>query len=145
MQALEIVELRDQLQDAQDAITEAHTHAAGLQKHTCQLEAQVASLQQQLSQALRCGIPAQAQNLSQALRCGTLAQAAPASLGGSARSRPSRSTRSVEAIVNSAARQRPGWLNSSSDCLKLSLLLSTATTTASVVGMQDDFGIVMMR
>ena len=59
VQALEIMELRDQLQDAQDAITEAHTHAAGLQEHTHQLEAQVASLQQQLSQALRCATLAQ--------------------------------------------------------------------------------------
>ena len=54
MQALEILELRDQLQDAQEAITEAHAHATGLQAHSRQLEAQVASLQQQLEEALRC-------------------------------------------------------------------------------------------
>ena len=53
LQALEILELRDQLQDAQEAITEANTHATGLQRHSQQLEAQVASLQQQLEQALR--------------------------------------------------------------------------------------------
>lgn len=52
-QALEILELRDQLQDAQEAISEAHSNSAGLKEHNRQLEAQISRLEQQLSDALR--------------------------------------------------------------------------------------------
>lgn len=52
-QALEILELQDQLQDSKDAVTEARTHAKGLQEQCRQLEVQVSSLQQQLENALR--------------------------------------------------------------------------------------------
>lgn len=52
-QALEILELRDQLQDAQEAISEAHSNSAGLKEHNRQLEAQISCLEQQLSDALR--------------------------------------------------------------------------------------------
>ena len=53
-QALEILELRDQLQDAQDAISEAHSNSAGLKEHNRQLEAQILRLEQQLADAVRC-------------------------------------------------------------------------------------------
>ena len=55
---MEILELRDQLQDAQDAISEAHGNSAGLKEHNRRLEAQIACLEQQLADAMRCpGIP----------------------------------------------------------------------------------------
>ena len=52
-QALEILELRDQLQDAQDAITEAHGNSAGLKEHNARLETQIFHLEQQLVDAVR--------------------------------------------------------------------------------------------
>ncbi|KAL3144137.1 hypothetical protein ABBQ32_003927 [Trebouxia sp. C0010 RCD-2024] len=51
-QALEILELRDQLQDAQDAISEAHGNSAGLKEHNRRLEAQISRLEQQLAEAV---------------------------------------------------------------------------------------------
>ena len=50
---MEILELRDQLQDAQDAISEAHGHSAGLKEHNRQVEAQISRLEQQLADAIR--------------------------------------------------------------------------------------------
>ena len=52
-QALEILELRDQLQDAQDAIKEAHGNSAGLKEHNAQLETQISRLEQLLADAVR--------------------------------------------------------------------------------------------
>ena len=54
LQALEIMELRDQLQDAQDAISEAHSNSAGLKEHNRQLEEQISRMEQQLADAVRC-------------------------------------------------------------------------------------------
>jgi len=50
---LEILELRDQLQDAQDAIKEAHGNSAGLKEHNAQLETQISRLEQLLADAVR--------------------------------------------------------------------------------------------
>ena len=47
------MELRDQLQDAQDAISEAHNNSAGLKEHNRRLEAQISRLEQQLAEAVR--------------------------------------------------------------------------------------------
>ncbi len=52
-QALEILELRDQLRDAQDAIKEAHGNSAGLKEHIAQLETQISRLEQLLADAVR--------------------------------------------------------------------------------------------
>lgn len=53
-QALEIMELRDQLQDAQDAISEAHNNSAGLKEHNRHLAEQISQMEQQLADAVRC-------------------------------------------------------------------------------------------
>jgi len=50
---LEILELRDQLQDAQDAINEAVGNSSGLKEHNQQLETQISRLEQQLADAVR--------------------------------------------------------------------------------------------
>lgn len=52
-QALEILELRDQLQDAHDAIKEAHGNSAGLKEQNVQLETQISRLEQLLADAVR--------------------------------------------------------------------------------------------
>ncbi|DBA65966.1 TPA: hypothetical protein ACH3X2_002987 [Trebouxia sp. C0005] len=51
-QALEILELRDQLQDAHDAIKEAHGNSAGLKEQNVQLETQISRLEQLLADAV---------------------------------------------------------------------------------------------
>lgn len=48
------MELRDQLQDAQDAISEAHNNSAGLKEHNRHLAEQISQMEQQLADAVRC-------------------------------------------------------------------------------------------
>lgn len=47
------MELQEQLRDSKDAVMEAHNQATGLEERCKRLEAQVASLQQQLLEAAR--------------------------------------------------------------------------------------------